>query len=488
MGLFKNSPPALATPQGVTITQESDTGQLIKNLLGLAAVLTCYFNIKFFYGLWRPEHNWDAALDWLSVVAAAVLVTAFEGVLWYECVKRKSLILGFIAFLVSFVSILGSLGVFESGVLKNILESDQYQTKRAITDLQVNQVKSWQESAKDRTGHFWANSKAEKALEAATRGQSELDNIVKEGATGTGNALFSSLAADLSITSGAAARGVNKYIAVVLELAYVVLLALKANKDNRRTPPQQTQTQQLDFEAALNRAVERLAAQQTQGANGNGHISTPPPRQQYNSTPPSETEMKEKRKRMLKRYLEENPGASMSEMASAIGVSSPATVKKYLEEIDHGGHHTQGERFASNSVTIPQELSPANGFKIQPGFIPPTTRITASAGDKPESPGTTQERVVYVDRPGENTRYFLTDEDRQKAEALKQSQRNYIKGLVLEFLRENPDAGGRKIAKHVNGVLASSPVKNRRGKRLKNRITHVTALELRNELKAESKL
>lgn len=42
---------------------------------------------------------------------------------------------------------------------------------------------------------------------------------------------------------------------------------------------------------------------------------------------------KELRKRMLRAYLEENPGASMSEMASAIGVSSPATVKKYLEEI-----------------------------------------------------------------------------------------------------------------------------------------------------------
>lgn len=417
MAWFKKSP-ALSTPQGVTITQESDNGQLIKNLLGLAAVLTCYFNIKFFYGLWRPEHSWDAALDWLSVIAAAVLVTAFEGVLWYECVKRKSWILGVVAFLVSFVSILGSLGVFESGVLKNILESDQYQTKRAITDLQVNQVKSWQESAKDRTGHFWANSKAEKALEAATRGQTELDNMVTQGATGTGNALFSSLAEDLSITSGAAARGVNKYIAVVLELAYVVLLALKAGKDKRRTPPQQNQT--LDFEAALNRAVERLAAQQTQGANGH---TTPPTPPRQDTPPPTQY----------------------------------------------------------NTVS-------SGGFKIQPGFTPPETPITASGGGKPEIPGTAQERVVYIEKPGENTRYYLTDEDREKAEALKQSQRNYIKGLVLKFCRTKPDAGGRKIAKHINGILATQPVKNRRGKRLKNRITHVTALEIKRELQAENKL
>ncbi len=59
--------------------------------------------------------------------------------------------------------------------------------------------------------------------------------------------------------------------------------------------------------------------------------------------------VKEQRKRVLKKYLESNPGASMTEMASAIGVSSPATVKKYLEEIDHGGNISQnGARFSAN--------------------------------------------------------------------------------------------------------------------------------------------
>lgn len=54
---------------------------------------------------------------------------------------------------------------------------------------------------------------------------------------------------------------------------------------------------------------------------------------------------KELRKRMLRAYLEENPGASMSEMAYAIGVSSPATIKRYLEELDA---HDDDERFAAN--------------------------------------------------------------------------------------------------------------------------------------------
>lgn len=59
--------------------------------------------------------------------------------------------------------------------------------------------------------------------------------------------------------------------------------------------------------------------------------------------------VKEQRKQVLKKYLESNPGASMAEMASAIGVSSPATVKKYLEEIEHGGHISQnGPRFSAN--------------------------------------------------------------------------------------------------------------------------------------------
>jgi len=57
---------------------------------------------------------------------------------------------------------------------------------------------------------------------------------------------------------------------------------------------------------------------------------------------------KELRKRMLRAYLEENPGASMSEMASAIGVSSPATIRKYLEEIDAHDGRTGEERFAAN--------------------------------------------------------------------------------------------------------------------------------------------
>lgn len=71
--------------------------------------------------------------------------------------------------------------------------------------------------------------------------------------------------------------------------------------------------------------------------SGNGRVKS----QQYGA--------KEQRKRVLKKYLESNPGASMSEMANAIGVSSPATVKKYLEEIDHGGHISQnGARFSAN--------------------------------------------------------------------------------------------------------------------------------------------
>lgn len=49
----------------------------------------------------------------------------------------------------------------------------------------------------------------------------------------------------------------------------------------------------------------------------------------------SRTFSKEQRKRMLKSYLAANPHATLSEMASAIGVSSGGTVRKYLDEMGY---------------------------------------------------------------------------------------------------------------------------------------------------------
>jgi hypothetical protein len=58
---------------------------------------------------------------------------------------------------------------------------------------------------------------------------------------------------------------------------------------------------------------------------------------------------KEKRKQMLKKYLATNPNASLAEMASAIGVSSGQTVRKYLDEIGYASQYAQqGAKFSAN--------------------------------------------------------------------------------------------------------------------------------------------
>jgi hypothetical protein len=58
---------------------------------------------------------------------------------------------------------------------------------------------------------------------------------------------------------------------------------------------------------------------------------------------------KTKRKQMLKKYLETNPNASLSEMASAIGVSSGQTVRKYLDEIGYAPQYAQqGAKFSAH--------------------------------------------------------------------------------------------------------------------------------------------
>lgn len=61
------------------------------------------------------------------------------------------------------------------------------------------------------------------------------------------------------------------------------------------------------------------------------------------------TTNKTQRKKMLKTYIASNPNATLSEMASAIGVSSGGTVRKYLEEMGYNPQYAQnGAKFSAN--------------------------------------------------------------------------------------------------------------------------------------------
>ena len=58
---------------------------------------------------------------------------------------------------------------------------------------------------------------------------------------------------------------------------------------------------------------------------------------------------KAQRKKMLKSYIASNPNATLSEMASAIGVSSGGTVRKYLDEMGYNPQYAQnGAKFSAN--------------------------------------------------------------------------------------------------------------------------------------------
>jgi len=68
-----------------------------------------------------------------------------------------------------------------------------------------------------------------------------------------------------------------------------------------------------------------------------------------NSRSTSTMNSKDQRKKMLKSYIASNPNATLSEMASAIGVSSGGTVRKYLDEMGYNPQQAQnGAKFSAN--------------------------------------------------------------------------------------------------------------------------------------------
>jgi hypothetical protein len=129
----------------------------------------------------------------------------------------------------------------------------------------------------------------------------------------------------------------------------------------------------------------------------------------------------------------------------------------------------------------PIEMVTAETFRRPVGFTEPgyTAQDDNHAKTEPE---------VVETHTHTKERYYLTDEDRKKAEVFKESRRNFIKGLIAEYCKENPGHGGRKIANYVNKELEKLPLKSRRGKRLKNEISHTTALDIKKELQEENQL
>jgi hypothetical protein len=94
------------------------------------------------------------------------------------------------------------------------------------------------------------------------------------------------------------------------------------------------------------REQERRMQMGKSSSNGVVHSSS---NGSYKSSGSQNSSSKEKRKQMLKKYLASNPNASLAEMASAIGVSSGQTVRKYLDEIGYTPQYAQqGAKFSAN--------------------------------------------------------------------------------------------------------------------------------------------
>jgi hypothetical protein len=205
------------------------------SLLVLAGAITLYFNWEFFGNLYSP-----AAFEyvtWLAVLTSAIALTLFEAFLWREAVLRRSAALYSIATGVAIVSILGSLGVFETGVFKNTVNSSLYQLKSRLADEQLNSAESWRESAKYKRGRFYANEQGDKSLKEAKRLAADVDIMTKTEVTGAGNALFTSIGQTFGVSSGTAARWINRYMALIFELMFLTLVVLKARDDREGLSP-----------------------------------------------------------------------------------------------------------------------------------------------------------------------------------------------------------------------------------------------------------
>ena len=93
--------------------------------------------------------------------------------------------------------------------------------------------------------------------------------------------------------------------------------------------------------------MELRNSQRTPMNGSNGKVSIPR-RRRGNAGQTSAADHPDKKKRMkrLEEFLESRPDASLAEMADAVGVSSRATVRKYLNEL--GQTSQNGYKFSNN--------------------------------------------------------------------------------------------------------------------------------------------
>lgn len=214
-----------------TQTNETTFDTILKWILTpLIAWLTLDFSVEYFTGLWGEEYAYRI---WI----AAAVITGLEIYFLRLAILAETLPMQIISALaggfIGLVSVLGSLGAFEQGVAKNVLQSDNYvSNQRSIHALQLTNDKLAENIS---PATFLVTNRRIKENEAKIDSLRTVNKQMESDDTaGSGNALFTSLGSIFGASPKVMARNVNGYTSLAFELALIVITLIGAYRDKQR--------------------------------------------------------------------------------------------------------------------------------------------------------------------------------------------------------------------------------------------------------------
>lgn len=447
---------------------------LVVTIIVLIGIVTSFFSALTVYEQLNIHPFLNVFIAALAGLGTALFQAALIGfsrfIRGVPLVKGVMLVAGIV---LTTITIFGVYSGLQSSFFRNVVESGNYQ--RLSKQSETLQKKLDRQIELD---HVTKSESTARQLQETNRALSEAE---KSGSGSARNQWATNLSNVFGVDTGAVSFGRHTIIGLAIDLSYYLALwflfyGLLFREKTPLSDVLPIEDSYLDYDEDY-RSWQRGNGKQVE-TSSNGKTE----KKAEKAALSEEEKMEMRLREFLRRKGEDH--WDLAEAASAIGAPSGQTVRRLLDKIGYAPQYAQqGARHNTNSVdyspTLPepqeQAKQPYYGF-TQPGYT--------AQGD---NPGQSDPEVIHT-QTHTSEKYYLTDDDRKKAEALKESRRNYIKGLVLEYCKENPGHGGRKIANYVNSQLANIPLKNRRGKRLKNTITHTTALTIKRELQAESKL
>lgn len=377
---------------------ESGLDKFLKYVLGPAvAIMTFWFSLDFFVGLWSDGTGLSTVKCWL----AAGIITGMEVYMWRIAVLHKNGFALAVAVLISLVSVMGSLGAFETGFMRNIFQSDAYQAKKQSYVSKQKTADGWIEASKDKKMTGWALKQGEKAQTAADNAARELDNLSETGATGEGSGLYASMADLFGTNLITAARATNRYIAVAFEICLIFLTCYSAQRDrdrnlvndHRKQMILRAQSPQSDGgititpqEAAVIKSSgkddvksngekksfwEKFSPFAMFGKGGAKQETAQAPLSPYDKLNDQEKQQYHLLKRYLKATENNEIQPSLSEMASACGASSGGTVRRYLEMMNYMPREAhQGAKFSTDSADETDFVSkPSTPKEFKAGYL-----------------------------------------------------------------------------------------------------------------------